>query len=158
MESIYESLFSSGRIFSEQVARVLLPEAPEGGPLLILIGPDHTLWCSDEGRLDALYPDREVLYSYCGRMEDGQDPVATALKEGCLVGTELYTEKINAGYLFVYLPGYTQATVSTNMDLIELLFCQMRLVCTMVEKNNQLHHLQLNHLSRTSAVLSKRQS
>jgi hypothetical protein len=31
----------------------------------------------------------------------------------------------------------------------------MRLLCSLLDKNNQLHQLHLNHLSRTSPVLGK---
>lgn len=158
MDSIYESLFSSGHLFSEQMARFILPEVPEDGPWLILIGPERTVQAGDEGRLEEQFPDKDVLLSFCDRIDDGQDPVLAAIEGGCLVGTELYTERMNAGYLFVVLAGYTAQSARMHMDLIELLFSQMRLVCGLVEKNNQLHQLQLNHLSKTSAVLSKHHS
>ncbi len=158
MESIYETLFSSGRLFSEQLARLILPEVPEACPWLILVGPDKTLWASDEERLREQFPEGDELLSFCGRIDDGQDPVLVSIDGGCLLGTELYTERMNAGYLFLVLPGYTLQTARVNMDLAELLFSQMRLICSLVEKNNQLHHLQLNHMSRTSSVLSKHPS
>lgn len=158
MESIYESLFSSGRLFSEQLARMMLSEVPEDGPWLILAGPDRNLWASDPARLSSCFPDENILLSFCDRIDDGQDPILTPIENGCLLGTELYTERINAGYLFVVLPGYTLQTAQTNMDLMELLVSQIRLICVLIEKNNQLHHLQLNHMSRTSNVLSKHSS
>jgi hypothetical protein len=154
MESIYESLFSSGRLFSEQLARMMLPEVPEDGPWMILVGSDRNLWASDPVRMKACFPEQDRLLSFCDRIDDGQDPVLIPIEKGCLLGTELYTERINAGYLFVVLPGYTPQTAQVNMDLIELLFSQIRLICSLLEKNNQLHQLQLNHMSRTSSVLS----
>ena len=154
MESIYQSLFSSGRLFREQLSRVMLPDVPEDGPWLILVGTDKSVFSSDPVRLKADFPEEDTLLSFCDRIDDGQDPVLIAIDKGCLIGTELYTERINAGYLFVVLPEYTLQTAQVNMDLMELLFSQIRLVCTLLEKNNQLHQLQLNHLSRTSGVLS----
>lgn len=158
MESVYESLFSSGRMLSEQLARCILPEIPESDLWLILADSDRNLRAGDENRLKKYFPEQDLLRSLCDRIDDGQDPVLASLEDGCLLGTELYTERINAGYLFLVLPGYTLQTVRVNMDLFELLFSQMRLICSLVEKNNQLHQLQLNHLSRSSGVLSGRSS
>jgi hypothetical protein len=42
------------------------------------------------------------------------------------------------------------------MDLFELLLGQTQLICQLIEKNNQLHHLQLTGMSRNSAVLCSR--
>ena len=154
MERIYESLFSAGHLFSEQLGRCMLPELPEDGPLVVLVGPDRHLTASDDGRLNQWFPEKEILFSFCDRIDDGQDPVVGVVDDGCLIGTELYTERVNAGYLLIVMAGYTPQTIQTHMDLVELLFSQVRLICSLVEKNNQLHQLQLNHMSRTSPVLN----
>ncbi|HRU14885.1 MAG TPA: hypothetical protein P5017_04095 [Anaerohalosphaeraceae bacterium] len=155
MEEIYESLFSSSRFFAEQLAGLVLPEVPEEGPWLVVVGPNQEVQTDDWPRFQQVFPDPQVLFSYCERIDDGQDPVLGAIGKGCLIGSELYTERLNAGYLFVILPDYSPATAQTNLGILELFFAEMRLLCSLLDKNNQLHHLHLNHLSRTSPILGK---
>lgn len=154
MEDLYDSLFSSSQFFMEQLARLILPEVPEDGPWLVLVGPERKIWTDDWLRFQRSFPDSQVLLSYCERIEDGQDPVLGSVEGGCLLGSELYTERFPVGYLFVILPGYTRATAHANLGLMELFFSQMRVLCNLLDKNNQFHQLHLNHLSRASKVLS----
>lgn len=156
MEDLYDSLFSSSHFFIEQLARLILPEVPEDGPWLVLVGPERKIWTDDWSRFERYFPDPKTLLAYCEGIEDGQDPVLGSMEEGCLLGSELYTERFPVGYLFVILPGYTRATAQANLGLMELFFSQMRLLCCLLDKNNQFHQLHLNHLSRTSKVLSGR--
>jgi hypothetical protein len=154
MEDLYDSLFSSSHFFVEQLARLIFPEVPEDGPWLVLVGPERKIWTDDRSRFQRYFPDAQMLLSYCDRLADGQDPVLGSVEGGCLLGSELYTERFSVGYLFVVLPGYTRATAEANLGFMELFFSQMRLLCCLLDKNNQLHQLQLNHLSRTSKILS----
>lgn len=156
MEDLYDSLFSSSHFFIEQLARLILPEVPEDGPWLVLVGPQRKIWTDDRSRFQHYFPDSQALFAYCEHIEDGQDPVLGSMDGGCLIGSELYTERFPVGYLFVILPGYTRATAQANLAIMELFFSQMRLLCGLLDKNNQLHQLHLNHLSRTSKVLSGR--
>lgn len=155
MEELYDLLFSTNGFFVDQLARLILAEVPEEGPWLVLVGPDRKIWTDDPTRFQHSFPDPRALLSYCDCLDDGQDPVVGTMKDGCLIGSELYTERVRAGYLFVILPGYTPSTAQANMGLLELFFSQMCLFCSLLEKNNQLHQMHLNHLSRTSKVLSK---
>lgn len=155
MEEIYGSLFSSSRFFAEQLAGLILAEVPEEGPWLVVVGSNREVQTDDRQRFQQVFPDPQVLFSYCERIDDGQDPVLGSIGKGCVIGSELYTERLNAGYLFVILPNYSPATAQANLGILEMFFAEMRLLCSLLDKNNQLHQLHLSHLSQTSPILGK---
>lgn len=154
MEHIYESLFSCGHMFSEQAARWIFEYVPCDSVLVAVGNPDRRFWFSNEGDAGRTGLDEETLGRICARIDDGCDPAMIEIEAGCVIGSELYTEARNAGYVVVVLKGYSPETAHLNTDLFELLFSQLRLVCTLLEKNNQFHQFQLNHLSRSSTLLS----
>ena len=73
---------------------------------------------------------------------------------GCVLGTQLASERTDIGHLLIFLQGYTADFVHANMDMFELLMDQAQLICQLLEKNNQLHHSQLAALSKSSPRLN----
>jgi hypothetical protein len=140
MEELYKSLLSGADTLTEQLKGHLFGMTELEGPVLILVDEQHQ-------------ESPEILQAICGQIDDGDDPCVYDVDGGCLVGTQLATEKTPCGYFLVFLPGYRSQMVQANMDLFELLLGQTQLICHLIEKNNQLHHLQLTGLSRNSAVL-----
>lgn len=153
MEALYESLFASNHLLRDQFVRWVKPDLADSSHSLLLISPEREVWSSEEGLCEELFPERQVLDSICDRIDDGADPVLTAHGGHCVAACELYTEKQSAGYLLLVLRGYTLETAGVNMDLIELLFSQFRLVCSLLEKNNQFHQLRLTRLSKAPTKL-----
>ena len=154
MEEIYKSLFSGNDLLSEQVARHLFDLSAPDGPVMIYVNPYRRFQTTDSVRTAFLNEDPEQLSSICNQIDDGDDPCICVLGGGCVVGTQLSTERTHCGYFLLYLPGYTSQTIQVNLDIFELVLAQAQLICQLVEKNNQLHHLQLAHLSKVSKVLA----
>lgn len=148
MDALYESLFTSNHMVRNQFVRGLGPELADSSHWAVLVSPERELWSSDEGRLRRVFAERGIVDAICDRIDDGADPVLTPLEGGCVAACELYTETRSAGYLLLVLEGYSLETAKTNMDLIELLFSQFRMVCSLIEKNNQFHQLKLSGLSK----------
>lgn len=156
MEELYKSLLSGAEMLAEQLKGHLFEMTELEGPVLILVD-ERGQWCANHpSRTSFLDEHPELLQAMCGQMDDGCDPCVYDVDGGCLVGTQLATEATPCGYFLIFLPGYRGQTVQANMDLFELLLAQTQLICQLIEKNNQLHHLQLTGMSRTSAVLSSR--
>jgi len=153
MEELYKSLLSGADTLTEQLKGHLFGMTELEGPVLILVDERHQ-WCANHpSRTSFLSESPEILRAICGQIDDGDDPCVYEVDGGCLVGTQLATEKTPCGYFLIFLPGYRSQMVQANMDLFELLLSQTQLICHLIEKNNQLHHLQLTGLSRNSAVL-----
>lgn len=154
MEALYQSLFSGNDLLSEQFVRQMFELSVSDGPVMIVANEKCGYRASEPERAAFLNDESGRLAAICGQIDDGDDPCLCVLDEGCVVGTQLATERAHCGYFLLFLPGYTSQTVQANMDVFELVLAQAQLVCQLLEKNNQLHHLQLAHLSKTSKVLS----
>ncbi|MBL7215164.1 MAG: hypothetical protein ISS71_05755 [Phycisphaerae bacterium] len=154
MEGIYKSLFSGNDLLSEQFVRQLFDLSLPDGPVMIYVNEKREYQATDSTRAPFLHDRPERLLEICNRIDDGDDPCVCVLDGGCVMGTQLATERTHCGYFLIFLPGYTSQTVQVNMDIFELVLAQAQLVCQLIEKNNQLHHLRLAHLSKTSGVLS----
>jgi hypothetical protein len=154
MEEIYKSLFSGHDLLSEQVARHLFDLIAPDGPVMIYVDRNRQFQTTDRNRTGFLYENPEQLTSICNQIDDGDDPCICVLDGGCVVGTQLSTERSHCGYFLLYLAGYASQSVQANLDIFELVLNQAQLICRLIEKNNQLHHLRLAHLSKTSRVLA----
>lgn len=154
MEDIYKSLFSSNDLLSEQFVRQMFELSNPDGAVLIYVNENHEYQANNPNRAVFLQEEPQRLSSICNQIDDGDDPCVCVVDGGCVVGTQLSTEKVHCGYFLMFLPGYTSQTIQANMNVVELVLAQGQLVCQLIEKNNELHHLQLEHLSKTSKVLS----
>lgn len=154
MEEIYKSLFSCNNLLAEQFVRQMFELGSPDGAVLIYVDENHKYQSNNASRAAFLYEEPEQLSSICNQIDDGDDPCVYAVDDGCVVGTQLATERGHLGYFLAFLANYTSQTVWANMDIIELMLGQAQLICQFIEKNNQLHHLRLEHLSKSSKVLS----
>ena len=154
MEEIYKDMFDSSHLLAGQIRGHLFDLVGPEGPALILIDTDRRFQASHPGRIGFLLGDnRRLIEEMCTRLDDGEDPLVIQVKGGCAAACQLATERLHCGYLIVFFEGYTPETVGANMAMVELILAQAQLVCELLEKNNQLHHLKLLHMSRTSNVL-----
>ena len=154
MDALYKSLFSGNEMLSEQLVRQLFELSVPDGPVMIYANDKREHQATDSVRAGFLHEEPERLGAICDQIDDGDGPCLCVLEGGCVVGTQLATERTHCGYFLLYLPEYAGQTAQANMDILELVLGQAQLVCELIEKNNQLHHLQLAHLSKTSKVLS----
>ena len=154
MEEIYKSLFSSSDMLADQFVSQMFDLAGQDASVLIYTDGKAKITANHPARAAFLHNEPERLTSICRQVDDGDDPCVCAVEGGCVVGTQLATENAHCGYFLLFLPGYTTQTVYSNMDLIELTLAQAQWICQLIEKNNQLHHMQLHHMSKTSRVLS----
>lgn len=154
MKNVYESLFSDNNLLSEQFMRQMFELSNPDGLVLIYVNEERNYQANHPHQAAFLQDEPERIETICRQIDDGADPCVCAVKGGCVVGTQLATERTHCGYFLVFLPGYTNQTVWSNMDILELLLAQAQLICQLIEKNNQLHHLRLEHLSKTSSILS----
>jgi len=156
MEELYKSLLSGADTLTEQLKGQLFGMTELEGPVLILVD-ERSQWCANHpSRTSFLSEHPELLQAMCGQIDDGDDPCVYEVEDGCVVGTQLATETTHCGYFLIFLPGYRGQMVQANMDLFDLLLGQTQLICQLIEKNNQLHHLQLTGMSRNSSVLCSR--
>lgn len=146
---IYDSLFSSTDMLNEQIAGWFTDFVSADGPFIAIRDTQGNCWLSDEDRLSQFLPEGKVLRQVLTKVDDGFEPVIDQTNNSSFVVTQLSTDRINCGYLFLILPGYTAETTLANIEIIELLLAQVALIARLIEKNNQLHHLQLKHLSKT---------
>ncbi|MCI0498711.1 MAG: hypothetical protein L0Y36_03385 [Planctomycetales bacterium] len=150
MENLYKSLFSDPQMPAEQFKREVFGLTDPEGPVLIFVDHQYQSWANHPSRVAFLHDNPEILNTLCRQIDDGVDPCVYPVKSGCAVGTQLAGEQGHCGYFLVFLPGYTSQTTQSNMDMAELLLAEAQLIFHLIEKNNQLHHLQLNHMSRSS--------
>jgi len=149
--SIYESLFSSPMLLNEQIAREVFATMPDGELLVVICDEKGNYWASDQSRFSKLFSDRQELERICTTIMDGCDPVIHDLDNCTIVATQLDAERTNCGCLFLVLPAYTRQSTLANMEVIELLLSQLNLVARLIEKNNQLHQMQLKYLSDSAS-------
>ncbi len=154
MEELYKSLLTGPELLAEQFVSQMFELAGQDGTVLIFTDGRGKVSANHASRAAFLHDDPDRLTSICHQIDDGDDPCVCKVEGGCVVGTQLATENSHCGYFLIFLPGYTTQTVYANMDLIELTLSQAQWICQLIEKNNQLHHMQLHHLSKSSRVLS----
>lgn len=156
MEELYKSLLSGVDTLLEQFKGYLFDMTELEGPVLMLVDERGELSANHPSRVVFLNEEPGVLTAICSQIDDGYDPCVCPVEGGCVIGTQLATEKTHCGYFLIFLPGYRSETVHANMDLFELLLGQVQLICQLIEKNNHLHQQQLASLTENSTVLCAR--
>ncbi len=151
MEQLYREILDCSGLLIDQVRGQLFGRLEPDGPVLIVADTRRQCKTSHPGRAGVLLSDNALWIDLiCDRLDDGEDPLILPVNGGCVAACQLLTERTHCGYLLVYLEGYTPQTAEANRLLFELIFAQAEATCELIEKNNQLHHLQLVHLSRSS--------
>ncbi len=151
MEALYRDILGSSDLLIDQVRGQLFGRLEPDGPVLIVADAQRQCKASHPGRAGVLLSNTaRWIDPICDRLDDGEDPLLVPVNGGCIAACQLATERTHCGYLLVYLEGYTPQTAEVNRPLFELIFAQAEATCELIEKNNQLHHLRLVHLSRDS--------
>jgi hypothetical protein len=156
MDSIYQAILSSSQTLLGQVGGMLQAEQADFGPFWVLLDEQRTVCGGETQKLAEFVRDFEEFNRYCAQVDDGIEPVIWSVKNAAIAVGQFCTERTHCGYMALVLPGYTADTAQANLGMIEMLLWQLNMLLGAVEKNNQLHHKDLNRLSQQSPVLSKR--
>ncbi len=156
MDELYQSLLSGAETLTAQLKGHLFEMSEPGWPVLIVVDGHRQVHVNHSGRAVFLHDSPDILPEICDRIDDGYDPCVYAVDGGCVIGTQLATENTDCGYFLIFMPGYQQETIQTNMDLFEMILAQTQLICGLIEKNNKFHHASLSHMSQRSSVLCSR--
>jgi len=139
---MYESLFSSGSLLNEQIARQIFDILPDGGPVIMILDRERNCWPSDSERFSNLNISESFLREICAKIDDGDEPVVTSINDCSIIAGQLATQRSNCGYVVIALPQYSPESTLANIDLIEILLNQMGLIAGLIEKNSLLYELQ----------------
>jgi hypothetical protein len=140
-----DSLFNPASVLSEQVARQVFEILPESGLVMVILDKDGNCWPSDSEAFSRLHLDESYLRQVCQKIDDGHEPVVTQSEECSIVAAQLATSRTNCGYVIIALPQYNPESALVNIDLIEILLNQVNLTAKLLEKNNMLYELLLQH-------------
>ena len=144
---MYDSLFSSGSVLNEQIAKQIFDILPEQGPVIVITDRDAHCWTSDPEKFSNLNIGKSFLRELCDKIDDGAEPVITSVNDCGIIAAQLATERTNCGYVIVALPQYSPESILVNIDLIEILLNQIGLIARLIEKNNLLYELQTKQFS-----------
>lgn len=142
---MYESLFSTGFVLNEQIAREIFEILPEQGPVMIIMDRDGNSWPSDSEQFAKLNINESFLKRLCATIDDGAEPVVTGVNDCSVIGTQLATDQSNCGYVIIALPKYSPESTLVNIDLIEILLNLTGLIAKLIEKNKLLQEVQMKH-------------
>jgi hypothetical protein len=149
MEHLLQDILESPGLLIDQIRGHVFRAVSPDGPTLIIADRQRRWKTSHPGRAGLWAgPNAQLIEQVCDRLDDGEDPLMIEVKGGCLAACQLATSRVHCGYLLVYLQGYAAETAQANLPLFELIFAQAAAACELIEKNNQMHHLKLLHLSR----------
>jgi hypothetical protein len=140
-----DSLFNPASVLSEQVARQIFEILPESGLVMVILDKDGNCWPSDSEAFSRLHLDESYLRQVCQKIDDGHEPVVTQFEECSIVAAQLATSRTNCGYVIIAMPQYNPESALVNIDLIEILLNQVNLTAKLLEKNNMLYELLLQH-------------
>ena len=151
----YDSMFSPAYRLNEQLARQIFEILPENGPIIVITDREGNHWPSDSDRLSKLSVTESFFDEVLGRIDDGEEPVATSFGDNSVVAGQLLTEKTNCGYVVVFLPQDKSQSAPTNADfgLLEVLLAQINLIAKLIEQNSQLYELQMKHIPGSDAYI-----
>ena len=137
-------------VLCEQIARHMFEIVDVDGPLVAIL--DHTggFRPSDSSRFEELNLSEENLREMCVRIDDGEEPVITQMKECTVILAQLATERTNCGYIVIVLPNATPERAMTDIGLVELVVGQANLTARLVEKNALLYELRWKQYSPDS--------
>lgn len=140
---MFESMFSTSSVLSEQLVPQIFDILPEDGPVMVIMDSEGNFWSSNHEDFSKLKISVPFLKELCEKVDDGMEPVTTQVENISVTATQLATEQNNYGYAFIVLPQHSPELTPINIDLIEALLNQTALITDLVEKNNQLLELQL---------------
>ncbi len=140
-----DSLFNPASVLSEQVARQIFEILPESRLVMVILDKDGNCWPSDSEAFSRLHLDESYLRQVCQKIDDGHEPVVTQSEECSIVAAQLATSRTNCGYVIIAMPQYNPESALVNIDLIEILLNQVTLTAKLLEKNNMLYELLLQH-------------
>lgn len=153
MAAIFDSLFASNGMLTEQIAREVFTLAPSYGLFLVIADNDHNYWCSDESQYAHFFGDDTQIQHLCERIDDGHDPVVSQVDDCGVVATQLTAGQKNCGYLIAVLTDCTPESTLAIIHIIEFLLAQIDLIGKLIDKNNQLHHTQLKRLTGPNSTI-----
>ena len=142
---MYKSLSSPGFMLTEQIARQIFEDLPEGGATIVIMDREGNNWPSDPEKFAKLNISESFLKELCAKIDDGAEPVVTEVNDCSVIAAQLATERSNCGYVIIALPQYSPESILINIDLIEILLNQIGLIAQLIEKNNLLYEVQMKH-------------
>ena len=142
---MYKSLSSPGFMLTEQIARQIFEDLPEGGATIVIMDREGNNWPSDPEKFAKLNISESFLKELCAKIDDGAEPVVTEVNDCSVIAAQLATEHSNCGYVIIALPQYSPESILINIDLIEILLNQIGLIAQLIEKNNLLYEVQMKH-------------
>jgi len=107
-------------------------------------------WPSDSVELAKLDMSESFLKELCAKIDDGAEPIVTQINDCSIIAEQLATEQTNCGYVLIALPQYSPESTLINIDLIEIVLNQLRLIARLIEKNNMLYDVQLKQYRNCS--------
>lgn len=141
------SVFSASTMLNEQIARQIFDILPEDGPIIVIMDRNGDCWPSSSERFSQLNLNQSFLRELCAKVDDGVEPVMTQVNDFSVIAACLTTEQINCGYVIIALPQYSPESTLVNIDLIEVILNQIKLIGRLIEKNNLLYEIQMKQLS-----------
>jgi hypothetical protein len=142
---MYNPLFSQGCVLNEQIARQIFEILPEHGPIVVIMDRAGNSWPSDSEQFSKLEINESFLKELLAKIDDGDEPVVTQVKDFSIIVSQLATERTNCGYIIIALPQYSPESTLINIDLIEMVVGEIGLIARLIEKNNLLYELQLKN-------------
>ena len=142
---MYNPLFSQGCVLNEQIARQIFEILPEHGPIVVIMDRAGNSWPSDSEQFSKLEINELFLKELLAKIDDGDEPVVTQVKDFSIIVSQLVTERTNCGYIIIALPQYSPESTLVNIDLIEMVIGEIGLIARLIEKNNLLYELQLKN-------------
>ena len=142
---MFESFFSPSGYLNEQVARQIFDILPDRGLVVAIIDENNHCWPSDSKSFSRLNLTETFLRDLCDKIDDGEEPVVTQTDNCSLMASVLSTDKTNCGYIVIALPQHNPEAVLANIDLLEIILSQFKLIARLIEKNNLLYELQVKN-------------
>lgn len=154
MTGIFDSLFASNGMLTEQIAREVFSIVTDRGLFLVIADNDYNYWCNDEDQFRHFFADGGQIQRLCEPVNDVCGPVISQVCDHGMVVTQLTAGKKNCGYLIAVLTDCTPESTLAIIDIVEMVLNLVNLIANLIDKNNQLHHLQLKQLSSPDDILT----
>ncbi len=142
---IYQSLFSSAAMLNEQLAEEIFDAVPEDGPIILIMDKAGNTLQSDTESFTGLNIGESFLTELRTRVDDGVEPAIAQVQQCSVIASQLAGERGRYGYIFLVIPQNTIESTLTNINLIEMLLNQVRLIVGLHEKNQQLYENRMKH-------------
>ncbi|MBN1807393.1 MAG: hypothetical protein JW837_19255 [Sedimentisphaerales bacterium] len=154
---VCKSLFSSGFMLTQEIARQIFEVLPDSGPLIVIMDTTGRILSSNPEEFAKLNISESFFEEICVSIDDGAEPVVTNSNNCIIIAEQLASEESNCGYVFVILPGYDPESVLSSIDLIETLLNQIGLIARFIEKINLHYEAQMKDyhvFGKNEAVLN----